>query len=99
MTGRSAEAVKAIARARAECFESGLSPEAIGTLFAQEALLAWMIEGMSERQIHERITAALRVDLREWFFRAHLATGQCDCVREVHFASREEQAAGAPGGG
>jgi hypothetical protein len=53
---------------------------------------------LSEHQIHERITAALRVDLREWFFRAHLATGQCDCVREVHFAAREEQAPGAPGG-
>jgi hypothetical protein len=90
------ESVKAIARARAECFESGLSPEAIGTLFVQEALLAWMIEGLSEHQIHERLTAAMRGDLREWFYRARVATGQCDCVREVHLAARDENAARLP---
>jgi hypothetical protein len=78
------ECVKRIAGLRAECLESGIEPAVLGDLLVEEALLAWMMHGLSEQQIHQRATEKLRRDLREWFFRARAVTGQCDCVREVH---------------
>ncbi len=76
--------VQRIAALRAECAGTGISPEVLGDLFMEEALLAWMMEGLDEKAIHARTTAKLRQELREWFFRARTVTGQCDCVREVH---------------
>jgi hypothetical protein len=83
-------AARELAGTRSRCLELGLEPEALAKLFAQEALLAWMMAGLSEHQIHERLTDLMRRDLREWFYLARMATGQCDCVREVHIAGLEE---------
>lgn len=84
------QGVEILASARAQCIDAGLEPAALGTLFMQEALLAWMVDGMTEHEIHTRIRDLVRKDLRSWFYNARLATGQCDCVREVHFEGMEE---------
>jgi len=78
------ECVKRIAGLRAECLQAGIEPAVLGDLLVEEALLAWMMSGLSEQEINQRATEKLRRDLREWFFRARTVTGQCDCVREVH---------------
>ncbi|MBK8324227.1 MAG: hypothetical protein IPL06_16255 [Betaproteobacteria bacterium] len=84
------QGVEILAAARARCIDGGLEPSALGNLFMQEALLAWMVDGMTEHDIHVRIRELVRKDLRAWFYNARLATGQCDCVREVHFDGMEE---------
>ena len=84
------QGVEILAAARSQCIAAGMEPAALGTLFMQEALLAWMVDGMTEHEIHTRIRDLVRKDLRSWFYNARLATGQCDCVREVHFEGMEE---------
>ena len=58
-----------------------------------------MMAGLSEHDIHERLTAVMQRDVREWFYRARMAKGQCDCVREVHFAALDELKALHPDAG
>ena len=91
--GRDARVSREIAQARARCLALGVSPETLAEAFIEEALLAWMMAELSEHDIHTRLTEVMRKDVREWFYRARTATGQCDCVREVHFAALEELSA------
>lgn len=78
-------AVQAIAKARAECASLGLEPERMAELFLDESILAWMVADWNEKNIRDRLMSAISDDVKKWFARARVATGQCDCVQEVHF--------------
>ena len=86
-------AIAALARARAECLASGISPEQLTDLLLDEAMLAWLVADWPERKVRERLMRAVSEDVRNWFARARVATGQCDCVQEVHLAALLESEA------
>ncbi len=84
------QAVRILADARAECVALGVDPDRLGTMLLDEAMLSWLIAGWSERDVRERLLEAMGRDVRQWFGRARVATGQCDCVQEVQLAGQME---------
>lgn len=70
----------------------------------QTALLAWMMAGLGEHAIHERLKNAMAESLREWFYRARLATGsatacaRCMSLRGRRWSERRIGRRGADGG-
>lgn len=85
-----AASVAALARARAECLATGISAEQFSDLLLEEAMLAWLVADWPERKVRERLMRALTEEVKAWFARARVATGQCDCVQEVHLAALVE---------
>lgn len=79
-------AIAILARARAQCAALGVAPDELGNLLLDEAMLAWLMGERSERDVRKRLMEAMSEDVRKWYSRARVATGQCDCVQEVHLA-------------
>lgn len=90
--------IEILARARAECLALGIAPAELGNLLLDEAALSWLMADLDENDVKSRLRRVFQHDMRIWMARAHRAAGQCDCVREVHFAGIFEAASGAPNG-
>ncbi|MEK7945624.1 hypothetical protein WKR98_12780 [Pigmentiphaga sp. YJ18] len=81
-----ARAVQILSDARRRCLELGITSEDLGGLLLDEAMLAWLISDWSERDVRRKLMEAMGQDVKMWYARARVATGQCDCVQEVHLA-------------
>lgn len=81
-----AGAVEILSDARRRCLELGITSEQLGGLLLDEAMLAWLMSEWSERDVRRRLMEAMGQDVKTWYARARVATGQCDCVQEVHLA-------------
>lgn len=88
------QAVRAVARARADCLALGLAPAELARLLVEEAALAWMVAGLDEREIRDRLDAVVSGSVKPWLARLRHRSGLCDCVAEVHFAALCEAARG-----
>lgn len=84
------QATQILAQARAQCVALGIEADRLGTLLLDEAMLAWLMAGWPERDVRERLLEAMGRDVRQWYGRARVATGQCDCVQEVQLAGQIE---------
>lgn len=80
------EAVTILAEARSRCAQLGVTPKQLGDMFLDEAMLAWLMADHDERAVRKRLMEAMSEDVRKWYARVKLATGQCDCVPEVHLS-------------
>ncbi|MBP6819526.1 MAG: hypothetical protein KBC46_09505 [Ferrovibrio sp.] len=87
---RRRRAVAILAKARAEAMQLGVDPADLGNMFLDEAMLAWLIAEWPERDMRKRLMEAMMDDVKKWYSRARVATGQCDCVQEVHLAGMIE---------
>ncbi|MGB6105283.1 MAG: hypothetical protein WBF88_15685 [Pusillimonas sp.] len=87
------EAVAILAEARSRCAQLGVAPAQLGDLFLDEAMLAWLLGDWDERAVRKRLMEAMSEDVRKWYARVKLATGQCDCVPEVHLSGLLEMEA------
>ncbi|MEL3892611.1 hypothetical protein V6B08_20200 [Ferrovibrio sp. MS7] len=87
---RRRRAVAILAKARAESMQLGVDPADLGNMFLDEAMLAWLIAEWPERDMRKRLMEAMMDDVKKWYSRARVATGQCDCVQEVHLAGMIE---------
>lgn len=87
-----------LAEARSRCAQLGVAPAQLGDLFLDEAMLAWLLGEWDERAVRKRLMEAMSEDVRKWYARVKLATGQCDCVPEVHLSGllEMETLEGAP---
>ncbi|MBN9472461.1 MAG: hypothetical protein J0H72_00340 [Burkholderiales bacterium] len=81
-----AAAVEILSDARRRCLELGITSEQLGGLLLDEAMLAWLMSEWSERDVRRKLMEAMGQDVKTWYARARVATGQCDCVQEVHLA-------------
>lgn len=80
---RKAVATAIIAKARADCAELGLSPAEFADLLLPEALLAMMVEGMTQEEVGEAFGRFGRDEVAAWFLQLKRAVGYCDCEREA----------------
>lgn len=91
-------ATQLIAETRAECAALGLSPAEFAELLLPEALLAMMVDGMSQEEVEDAFARFARDEIGAWFFRVKRVAGYCDCEREafaehaLHCASRHSTA-------
>ncbi len=81
-----ASAVAILSDARRRCLELDITSEQLGGLLLDEAMLAWLMSDWSERDVRRKLMEAMGQDVKTWYARARVATGQCDCVQEVHLA-------------
>ena len=72
-----------IAKTRAECAALGLSPGEFADLLLPEALLAMMVDGMTQEEVENAFTRFAKDEIGVWFFRVKRVAGYCDCEREA----------------
>jgi hypothetical protein len=99
---RLAVATALIAKTRAECAVLGLSPREFADLLLPEALLAMMIDDMTQEEVEGVFARFAREEIAAWFFRIKRVAGYCDCEREafaehtLHCSSRRKTAGRVP---
>ena len=94
---RCADAVMVLAQARAACLALGVTPQELARLFLDEAMLAFLIEGLDDASIRDQLDAAVTARATPWLGRLRQKSGMCDCVAEVHFDAACEARAAASG--
>jgi hypothetical protein len=72
-----------VAKARAECMQLGLTPRQLADLILPEALLAMMVDGMTQEEVEDAFREFADDEITAWFFRVKRVTGFCDCAREA----------------
>jgi len=80
---RLAVATALIAKTRAECAAIGLSPGEFAHLLLPEALLAMMVDGMTQEEVENAFARFAKDEIGAWFFRVKRVAGYCDCEREA----------------
>jgi hypothetical protein len=76
-------AVRRVAAARAECAQLGLNPREFAELLLPEALLAVMVDGMTQSEVGAFFSDFAREEIPKFFMQVKRATGYCDCQREA----------------
>ncbi len=90
--GMQEQAVRSLARARAECLALGLAPDELARLLVEEAALAWLIAGSDDQEIRAQLDAVVSESVKPWLARLRHRSGLCDCVAELHIAALCEAA-------
>lgn len=76
-------AVCRVSAARAECAQLGLTPREFAELLLPEALLAVMVDGMTQSEVGAFFSDFAREEVPKFFMQVKRATGYCDCQREA----------------
>ncbi|HKU87425.1 MAG TPA: hypothetical protein VJV77_13915 [Casimicrobiaceae bacterium] len=79
-----AEATALIAQVRHQCAAIGLSPSDFAELLLPEALLAFMVSGMTQEQVEAVFERFARTEIAAWFLQVKRTAGYCDCAREAN---------------
>ena len=79
-----AEATRMIADARHRCAAIGVSPAEFAELLLPEALLAFMVSGMTQEQVEAAFAHFAQNEIAAWFLQVKRTAGYCDCAREAH---------------
>jgi hypothetical protein len=79
-----AEATALIAEVRHRCAAIGLAPSDFAELLLPEALLAFMVSGMTQEQVEAVFERFARAEIAAWFLQVKRTAGYCDCAREAH---------------
>ena len=59
-------------------------------MLLDEAILAYLIEGLDDTSIREELAAAVTARATPWLGQLRRKSGMCDCVAEVHFEAECE---------
>ena len=86
----SSGAVAVLATARGACLELGVAPRDLARMFLDEAILAYLVDGMDDASIREELEAAVATRATPWLGQLRQKSGMCDCVAEVHFEAECE---------
>lgn len=84
------QAVAVLAQARGACLGLGVSPRELARMFLDEAMPAFLIEGLDDESIRAELATAVAVCATPWLGRLRQKSGMCDCVAEVHFEAECE---------
>lgn len=77
------QATRVVADARHRCAEMGLSPRQFGEILLPEALLAFMVAGLTQEEVEAAFASFVRDEVPEWYLRVKRTAGFCDCAREA----------------
>lgn len=73
------EAMRLIADTRRRCADLGITPRDFGDLLLPEALLAFMVSGLTREQVQSVFASFAESEIDAWFQQINRGSTLCDC--------------------